>query len=255
MSEIILRLKRMSWVLSLPLGVAARIILMKLCRRVSKLPVFFSFAQGAEDILISHIFSYHSPKTGPGFYVDVGCNAPIRYSNTFDLYLRGWRGICIDANSRIIDEFRRVRKRDVAICAAVSDSENEVTLYKSTEDAVSTIDEQRIVEWKKHFEFPEAFQERMVTQTLTSLLDRCPNVPDEIDLLSIDVEGHDYKVLLGLDFDRYRPTVIVIEMHNFEFESIEKSEVYRLLVKKNYRLLYFAVLNAYFIDSKKLRRA
>lgn len=151
-------IQHLRWVKSLPLEYALRIAMMKICRRICRLPIFFSFAQGAEDIILSHIFQHKIGKSGPGFYVDVGCNLPIRFSNTFELYLSGWHGICIDANLEIIEEFKRVRKYDIAICAAVSDIEREVTFYRSTTPDVSTIDERQIIEWRKHFDFPSSLE-------------------------------------------------------------------------------------------------
>src|SRR4051812_45405548 len=114
------------WLRSLPLGLAVRLIMMWAIRRLTGLPISFSFAQGAEDIIIPHIVRYHFGIQGPGSFVDVGCNAPVRYSNTFALYLLGWRGINIDANKTLVGESQRVRKLDTAVHAAVSDSVKEV---------------------------------------------------------------------------------------------------------------------------------
>src|SRR5687767_2385049 len=81
-----------------------------------------SYAQTGEDRIIATLLDGRSA----GFYVDVGCNHPIRYSNTFDLYKRGWRGINIDANQRLIERYRRVRPRDVSVCAVISSSARDV---------------------------------------------------------------------------------------------------------------------------------
>ena len=53
----------------------------------------YSFSQEGEDLLIDRMFDGQSV----GFYVDVGAHHPTRFSNTYLLYLRGWRGINIDA--------------------------------------------------------------------------------------------------------------------------------------------------------------
>ena len=51
-------------------------------------------------------------------------------------------------------------------------------------------------------------------RTLTSLLEEfVPRGGDgsraQIDLLNIDVEGHEYEILGALDFDRFRPPAFV----------------------------------------------
>jgi FkbM family methyltransferase len=236
------------WLKSLPFGLAVRLILLWAARRITGLPVGFSFAQGAEDIIIPYIARYHFGLKGAGKYVDVGCNAPVRYSNTFLLYLIGWRGINIDANATLIAECKRVRLQDVCVRAAVSDLEREVIFHKGKDDSVSTIDETRIVEWKKHFEFSDDDQEMVTTRTLTSILDEHWAEGDVMDLLSIDVEGHDFQVLKSLDLDRYRPRIIVIEMH--EFDHIAESEIFTYLTQNGFQLKFFAVLNAYFVDCR-----
>lgn len=235
------------WLKSLPFGLAVKLIILSLARKVTGLPVAFSFAQGAEDIIIPYIARYHFGLEEPGKYVDIGCNAPIKFSNTFHLYLLGWRGLNVDANSELVAQCKHVRREDISVRAAVSDVEREVVFHKAKDDAVSTIDETRLVEWKKHFEFSDEDQEKVVTRTLTSILDENWNQADAIDILTIDVEGHDFQVLKSLDLKKYRPKIVVIEMH--EFEGITESEIYQYLTTNGYSLRFFAVLNAYFVDS------
>jgi FkbM family methyltransferase len=230
----------------LPFGLTVRLIIMSVARRLTGLPITFSFAQGAEDIIVPHIFRYRFSLETPGRYVDVGCNAPVKYSNTFELYTNGWRGLNIDANQQLVEECRRVRKQDICVQAAVSDSEREVVFHRAKSHLVSTIDEERLVEWKKHFEFSDDDQETLVTRTLTSILDEHWPDGDPIDLLSIDVEGHDFQVLRSLDLSRYRPKIVVIEMHSIE--GIEENDIYKYLISNGYLFKYFAVLNAYFVD-------
>ena len=239
---------QINWLKSLPLGLSLRLMAVYAVRKFFRLPITFSYAQGAEDVIVPYLARYHFSVAEPGTYVDVGCNEPVRYSNTFDLYLRGWRGLNIDANRDLIDQCRRVRKQDVCVLAAVSDAEREVTFHKGKSNLVSTIDEEKIVEWKKHFEFSDDDQETLNTRTLTSILDESWKHGDSIDLLTIDVEGHDLQVLKGLDLTKYRPKIIVIEMH--DFENLDDSEIYQHLRANGYKLKFFAILNAYFIDER-----
>ena len=51
-------------------------------------------------------------------------------------------------------------------------------------------------------------------RTLSSLLDA--HGFDEIDLLSLDVEGYEIPVLEGLDFDRHRPRYVLVEARSEE---------------------------------------
>jgi FkbM family methyltransferase len=233
---------QLTWFKTLPAGLALRLISLSLIRKIFKIPVTFSYSQGAEDLILSYF-----QLATPGIYVDVGCNEPIRFSNTFGLYLQGWRGVIIDANSSLIDKCKKIRKKDISICAAVSDTKREATFHKSTTSAVSTIDEDRLKIWEKVWTFDKESKEKVVTRTLTSILDE--NLPSDskVDLLTIDVEGHDFNVLKGLDLTKYRPKVIIIETHSLD--KICDMAVYKYLSAHGYSLKYYAVLNAYFVDN------
>ena len=239
---------KLAWLRALPFWLAGGLILLSLIRKVFQIPVKFLFAEGGEDLIASHLLRYQCGLTGPGTFVDVGCNTPVRYSNTFELYLQGWRGINIDANAGLIDQCKRVRKKDISLCEAVSNEEREVIFHKSKESAVSTIDEERLLEWKKNWEFADEDQERLVTKTLTSILDA--HLPDDsnVDLLTIDVEGHDLQVLQGLNLMKYRPKVIVIEIH--DMNTVSHNNLYNHLSANGYTLKAFAVLSAYFVDDE-----
>ena len=56
-------------------------------------------------------------------------------------------------------------------------------------------------------------------QQLNSILDKI-KAPKEIDFLSIDVEGAEFSVLGGIDFNKYRFKFMLIETK--EFEQIQK---------------------------------
>ena len=52
----------------------------------------YSYSQEGEDMVLKRIFD----KQTKGFYIDVGAHHPKRFSNTYNFYLKGWKGINID---------------------------------------------------------------------------------------------------------------------------------------------------------------
>ncbi|RZK12528.1 MAG: FkbM family methyltransferase [Flavobacterium sp.] len=54
-----------------------------------------------------------------------------------------------------------------------------------------------------------------------------------IDFISIDVEGLDFQVLLSNDWDKYQPEVILVE-ENINVDDIGKSPIYQFLKEKGY---------------------
>mgnify|MGYP006099779659 FL=1 len=182
-----------------------------------------------------------------GFYIDVGCNEPIRYSNTFLFYLRGWKGINIDANKNLTNNFKKLRPKDIVLHEVISDKEEEVTFYISDKrPAVSTIDEKTKKEWSKNHEFNR--KETLKTKTLNSILKKYNVENKKIDFLSIDVEGHDFNVLKSIDLNIYRPKIIIVELHDFKENSEESLLIHDYMKKFNYNLIMYLAMNAYFED-------
>lgn len=232
------------WFSSLPLVTALRILMAYLFTKLfSRNTINFHFSQTGEDIILSNLLS----KDG-GFYIDVGCNEPIKGSNTFIFYLKGWKGIAVDANSSLIRRYQKIRKRDTVVCAAVSNKVQEVIFYKSDVHAVSTINEKYFDINKHRWNYTQA---SIQTRTLTSILDEHLPQGSAIDLLTIDVEGIDLEVLQGLSFENYRPGVIVVEDHNFEVETKESNPIYQLLLHQNYKLHGYAAMNVYYVDKQQ----
>ena len=58
-----------------------------------------SYAISNVDLIIDRLFS----NVDRGYYIDVGCNHPIKYNNTYLLHKRGWSGINIDLDKTSID--------------------------------------------------------------------------------------------------------------------------------------------------------
>jgi len=236
--------EKLTWFSALPFGLALRLFLLYTVRRLLRLQTYFSYSEFAEDLIISHL----STKKG-GRYVDVGCNEPLKFSNTFSMYLNGWRGINIDANRELIDKCKRIRKKDISICAAVSDSERETTFYKAKNSLISTIDENYYSGDKNWWVTNLETKETVITQKLTTILDKYLGVSEGIDLLSVDVEGHDLNVLKGLEFSKYRPKIIAIECR--EMQKINENEIHQFLVNMDYELSAFAGLTGFYLDIKK----
>lgn len=75
-----------------------------------------NFSQSNEEQILKKIFSGKKR----GFYVDVGCFHPRRYSNTAYFYKVGWNGINIDADNKNLFLFRIFRRRDINLNHFVS---------------------------------------------------------------------------------------------------------------------------------------
>lgn len=157
-----------------------------------------------------------------GWVVDVGARGRER-SNAYDLMQQfGWHGLLIEANPQLIGDIRE----DFAglsfdlLNFAVSDYEGVATLSLGVNDDISSLTEANTQAWG-------ALRGSIEVQvrTLESLL-AAQNAPHDFDLLSLDIEGEDIKVLNSLLANSpYRPRWIIIEAsHNFSVQSLDDLE-------------------------------
>lgn len=86
----------------------------------------------------------------------------------------------------------------------------------------------------------------MKTQTLNTILERNLKLGEEIDLLCIDVERHEFEVISSINLDDYKPYLIVIEMHDFSPTNFSEHKVFKLLNSK-YSLEHYVFSSGYFI--------
>ncbi len=199
-----------------------------------------SYSQFGEDRVIESFFSGNPT----GFYVDVGCNDPINYSNTWKLYQKGWHGICIDANQPLIERYRNTRPRDLAKVHVISNAESEVDFYFSkASDLISGVGKKTDGPWQRTAE--NATIVKSQTISLTSALTLYA-APKHIQLLNIDVEGHELEVLQSINFDEYTFELIAIEIHDLDLANNDTNEVVRLLVSNGFELTSYARPTAFF---------
>ena len=198
---------------------------------------FYSF--GGIDNLIQQIFK--SQKRG--IYIDIGCGHPIKNNNTYLLNKKGWSGINIDLDIDNIKLFKIYRPKDVNICAAISDESKETDLFfYHSRSALNTID-------KKTANYQKAkvtSVKKIKTTTLNNVLDESIYNSSNIDFLSIDVEGSELSVLKNFNFHKFKPKVIVVEYLDLSLNKLEiknlsiqhamNSEIYKLIISKNYTL-------------------
>ena len=195
-----------------------------------------SYAMNNEDTAILNYFKDRKN----GFYVDVGCYHPIHRNNTHLLHMQNWSGVNIDTSKFSIDLFNFMRPKDLNYNCAISDKNKNIKLFYQKElSQLSTIEK-----GQAESVFQGEIKEKEIEAfTLDEILSRDKYKDSKIDLLDIDVEGADLKVLRGLSFDKFKPELVCVEIHAKE---IEKSDIYNFLIDKNYKLLWSGVFSHIF---------
>lgn len=137
-----------------------------------------------------------------GIFVDVGANHPIVDSNTYLLELNGWTGLAIEPQKWLNEQWPGLRKTPCLECVAGSEDGN-VTFIESTEQVGFS----GVAGFNK---VSSGHTRKIVRQRPLRDILRYHAI-DEIDYLSIDVEGYEMNVLQGIDFERVRVRLIGVE--------------------------------------------
>lgn len=144
----------------------------------------------------------------PGVYLDIASNHPIAVSNTFffDRCL-GWKGICFEANDGYFESLFRERSC-VLVPTCISKSDGHIADFRPFGQRGGVIG--------KDYKFSSSLKtgKNIITKSL-----RCTTVSkvterfglNRIDYLSLDVEGHELEVLMGIDWETTVIGVITIE--------------------------------------------
>jgi FkbM family methyltransferase len=201
-----------------------------------------SWAQEGEDLILERYFASQRE----GFYVDVGAHHPLRFSNTYKFYKRGWQGINIDAMPNSMVEFNKLRSRDINIEVPVSADSKILPYYIFNEPALNGFDAElsRERNQAKNNYFIERTED-LQTRRLSEILDEHLRKGQKIDFLSIDVEGFDLEVLKSNDWQKYRPEIVLVELFGESLSAVIDSDINQYLTHRDYEL-YAKTINTVF---------
>ena len=200
-----------------------------------------SFSLSNVDLIINRIFS----EVNKGIYIDIGCNHPIKYNNTYLLHKKGWKGINIDLDDKSIEQFNKLRDKDTNIKAMITsiDGEEKDVYFYHDRSAINTISKELAESREKKAKEVK----KLKGTTINSIIENSEYKNSKINLLSIDIENYEYEALKNFNFKKYNIDVIVteitdikkkkLETYNQSLEYILNTKIYKLLVDNNYKLI------------------
>jgi hypothetical protein len=156
-------------------------------------------SQAGQDEIIAKIFN----NKRDGFFVDLGANDAVHFSNTLALEVElGWRGVCVEPLSRYWPD---LLDRHCRLVMAVAGAANDVSVSFSDGDSMSGI-----IGEKFDNKEPRGAARKFHTVSVETLF-KAANVPPVIDYLSIDIEGAELYAFEKFPFDQYRFLALTVE--------------------------------------------
>ena len=184
-----------------------------------------SYAQHGEDKLVEQLLP-----NGVNSFIDIGANDGVLFSNTYKFAKKGASGLCVEPSR---NSFRKLKLNHLfhpkvkCIQSAVSNNNSHIFLnedgYESTLSYVSKI--------KKNNSYS------VRCQTIDKILEKYP-IFVKVDLLSVDVEGHENEVFESLTNKYFRAKVIVLESN-----KSKANDFINLHSLTNYKALFFNGVN------------
>lgn len=181
------------------------------------------------------------------FFVQVGSNDGVQGDPLHSIIVRNdnWKGIFIEPVSYLFERLKRnYGKSDRFIFEkqAIAPTMGAVEFFYVSEEAkaelggalpywydqVGSFDKNHILKHLDGILEPYILSERIVTIPLQNILDK--HKVSRVDLIHIDTEGYDYKVLTTIDFSRNKPSVILYEHMHLSDDEVKSA---KSLLEKN----------------------
>jgi hypothetical protein len=204
------------------------------------------FSQFGEDVVIREYM-----KLGflpiKGRFIDIGCYHPIMWSNTFLLYMYGWRGINIDANENMIKMQNQIRNEDLNICTGIAAEEGEHTFYSIGLQAASTIVPEHM-EKQLQRGAPLNSEKTISCRPIMSVLKEHITEKDResYSYVNIDLEGMDEIVVQQIDWEWLPVKLITVEIHDLQLSHVAEHPVHKVLSEAGFVLEHFIRPTAFY---------
>ncbi len=206
---------------------------------------FVSYAQNAEDVVLWRALRH----VREGRYVDVGANHPAVDSVSRAFYERGWSGITVEPLEEFSSMHRAERPRDLQVQAVAAETDADaVTLHSVPGTGLSTLEsgaDERNRNDGQHVDDID-----VEARTLSRILTDAGEGFDEIHFMVIDLEGAESRALAGLDLQKWRPWVLVVEATRPNSTTPSHEAWESVVLDAGYTLCLFDGLSRFYVAAE-----
>jgi FkbM family methyltransferase len=192
--------------------------------------------QGGEDFIAWRLADF----ARSGTYVDIGAFDGKTLSNTFALEQLGWTGLLVEPNPVAFEQCRDCRPNSVVVQAAVGGNDAKGTVrFEQNQSSAGAQMLSRMVPGTAAaygeagisvIEVPFRALNQLLSESLSSI--------QQIDVLSVDVEGFEFPILNDLDWKRWSPRVVIVEPNDNRVAGLLSQRGYRLAVRTECNMIF-----------------
>jgi len=161
-----------------------------------------SYAQWGDDVLV---WDYFKGKTD-GVFLEAGANDPKSLSQTYLLEKRGWTGVLVEPVPECCEKLRAERPGSQVFQNALGSPDQRGLLRLSIPGGHSEMTS-ALKEGQEAGTNDKIFEAELIT--LNEVL--ASSFITKLDYLSLDLEGMELEALQGLDFNKFRPDLVIVE--------------------------------------------
>jgi FkbM family methyltransferase len=182
-----------------------------------------------------------------GVFLEIGAYDGFEFSNSWGLLDRHWRGFLVEPVREYFELARLNTSRFESAHVfnlALSNTSGSSTVYKF--GPYSALEKESIQAIRDSNWFNEKWQ---IAEEEVEVMEASIFVRDvigcKLDLLLIDVEGHEFPILENLFQNEIRPSALVVEINTTYHDSFELQE---LILRSGYSRIYRDAINAIYLQ-------
>jgi len=199
-----------------------------------------SYTQNMEDY---HLWLAFDGKRS-GRYIDIGAGHPVADNVSFYFYERGWHGIVVEPQGKLVALYPQLRPRDIAVAALIGTQSGQADFHVF--DAFHGLSTTRAALADAATVLGAGYRTiKMPMMTLAALCEA--HASEAIDFLKIDVEGAEADVLQSGDWRRFRPKAIVVEAIAPGSNEPAWQQWEPFLLAQGYQFMLFDTLNRFYV--------
>ncbi|MDH4763365.1 FkbM family methyltransferase [Pseudomonas sp. CBMAI 2609] len=202
-----------------------------------------SYSQCGEDIYLDRCFKGKKS----GFYIDIGASHPVTSNPAYHFYQMGWSGINVEPTPFRLSELKRGRPRDINLGCAISNRKG-VSSFNITASADHISSLGKISD---DLVLSHNCSVKQIQVEVMSLAELCEQyVSGDIDFLKVDVEGSEHDVLIGANWKRWRPKVVLVESVDAATGEPNWDFWEHILLENKYIFAFFDGVNRYYVATE-----
>lgn len=161
---------------------------------------------------------------------EIKCCIQSSFNNYSDM---GWSGINIEPLDEKCELLMKERPRDINLCIGIGETDGELRM------AIADMGSSFATDVQEQLNLPEQYYTTKKIVPLQKVIDTYGQ--RETHFLKVDVEGFEKQVLLGADFIKFRPWIIVMEstIPNTDIPCYEKWEY--ILLENGYTMAFLTM--------------